>query len=123
MPVDGGIIDDRGRAIAEGKDGGDAADAGIDEDDGKMPVTDEVSESIGGAEDEDGGGAGREGNAVLEDPEKNDGVVRVDVEATAGPVCDNAMKGAMTDGGKNGIDGPGSAARPDADPWSVSPPE
>lgn len=63
-----------------------------------------------------GGGAGREleGNAVLEDSEKNDGVVR-------GPVCDNAMKGAMTDGGKNGIDGPGSAARPDADPWSLSP--
>lgn len=53
--MDGGIIDDRGRAIAEGKDGGDAADAGIDEDDGKMPVTDEVS--VGGAEDEDGGGS------------------------------------------------------------------
>lgn len=51
----------------------------------------------------------------------------LDVEATA---ADNALKGAITDGGKRGADGPSprsaaatSAARPDADPCSLSPPD
>jgi hypothetical protein len=86
VTVDGG-----GGAVAVGRDDDDAA--GIDEIDGEM--TDEVPI---GADEEDRGGAGTEGNA-----ENSDGV---NVAATAGPVRDNAMKGAMTDGGKNGIDGP-----------------
>ena len=45
---------------------------------------------------------------------------RVDVEATGRPVCDKARKGAITDCEKSGVNKPWSAARPGADPCSLS---
>jgi hypothetical protein len=86
-------------------------DVGIDDDDGE--VIDE-DWSIG-ADDEDGGAAGKEVSVFLE---KIDGAP---VDVAAGPICNNAMKGAMMDGGKSGFNGPESAAYIDS--WSLGPPE
>ena len=72
----------------------------------KMMVRWLMKIELGGANDEDGGGAGREGDdAVFADPERSGGV-DVNIAAMVGPVCNNALKEAITDGGKSGLDGP-----------------
>lgn len=124
-------IDGNDAGIDKDDAGIDEDDAGIDEDDVGIDEDDAGINEDGGETEvwiwsEDGGEAGREaweGRTVFEDSEKSDGVVQVDVAATAGPVCDNAMKGAITDGGKSGIDWPWSAVRPSADSTPLSPPE